>query len=91
MRCDWPPERPHRSVFATETLDECRVASVVRPAGDTGAVDGARTNFTGTVAVIGSRKRFEAVRGEGTLAGTRYTPLSEGADLFSEYAVDFWR
>ncbi len=57
----------------------------------TGTVDGARTNFTGTVAVIGGKKRFEAARGEGTLTGTRYTPLSEGADLVSEYTVDLRR
>jgi hypothetical protein len=57
----------------------------------TGTVDGARTNFTGTVAVIGGRKRFEAVRGDGKLTGTRYTPLSEGADLVSEYTVNLAR
>jgi hypothetical protein len=39
----------------------------------TGTVDGARTNFIGTVAVIGGRKRFEAVRGDGKLTGTRST------------------
>jgi hypothetical protein len=57
----------------------------------TGTVDGARTNFTGTVAVIGGRKRFEAVQGDGTLTGTRYTQLSEGADLVSEYTVNLRR
>ena len=56
-----------------------------------GTVDGARTNFRGTVAVIGGRKRFEAVQGDGKLTGTRYTPLSEGADLVSEYTVNLAR
>lgn len=57
----------------------------------TGTVDGARTNFAGTVAVMGGRKRFEAVQGDGMLTGTRYTPLSEGADLVSEYTVNLRR
>jgi hypothetical protein len=57
----------------------------------TGTADGARTNFTGTVAVIGGRRRFEAVRGDGTLTGVRYTPLSEGADLVSEYTLNLRR
>jgi hypothetical protein len=57
----------------------------------TAAVDGARTNFTGTVAVIGGRRRFDTVQGDGTLTGVRYTPLSEGADLVSEYIVNLRR
>ena len=57
----------------------------------TGTADGARTNFTGTNTVIGGRKRFEGVHGDGTLTGVRYTPLSEGADLVSEYSVNLWR
>jgi hypothetical protein len=57
----------------------------------TGTVDGARTNFTGTVVVVGGRKRFGAAQGDGTLTGTRYTPLSEGADLVSEYTVNLRR
>ncbi len=54
----------------------------------TGTVEGARTHFVGTLAVVGGKGRFEGATGEGTLSGTRYTPLSVGADLVSDYTVN---
>jgi hypothetical protein len=42
-----------------------------------GTVDGVGTNFTGTVAVIGGTKRFEAAQGDGSLTGTRHTQLRQ--------------
>jgi hypothetical protein len=53
-----------------------------------GTVDGAKTHFVGTLAVVGGKGRFEGAKGEGTLTGTRYTPLSVGADLVSDYTVN---
>jgi hypothetical protein len=52
-----------------------------------GTVKGGMTQFTGTLSVVGGKGRFEGARGDGTLTGTRYTPLSVGADLVSDYTV----
>jgi len=54
----------------------------------TGTVDGAKTKFVGTLTVLGGKWRFERAKGDGTLTGTRYTPLSVGADLVSDYTVN---
>ena len=54
----------------------------------TGTVEGARTKFVGTLSVVGGKGRFDGVSGDGTLTGTRYTPLDVGADLVSEYVVN---
>jgi hypothetical protein len=43
--------------------------------------------FVGTVTVLGGKGRFDGVAGDGTVTGTRYTPLSVGADLVSDYTV----
>jgi hypothetical protein len=53
----------------------------------TGTIDGTKTQFVGTVTVLGGKGRFEGARGDGTLTGARYTPLSVGADLVSDYTV----
>ena len=53
----------------------------------TGKVEGAKTKFVGTLAVVGGTERFAGAKGDGTLTGTRYTPLSVGADLVSDYIV----
>jgi hypothetical protein len=53
----------------------------------TGTIDGTKTLFVGTVTVVGGKGRFHGVRGDGTLTGTGYTPLSVGADLVSDYTV----
>jgi hypothetical protein len=53
----------------------------------TGTVDGQRTRFVGTLTVVGGTGRFEGAKGDGTLTGTRYTHLSVGADLVSDYTV----
>lgn len=57
----------------------------------TGTVDGEKTRFVGTLTVVGGKGRFEGATGEGTLTGTRYTPLSVGADLVSDYVVKLTR
>lgn len=57
----------------------------------TGTVDGTKTRFVGTLTVLGGKGRFEDAQGDGTLTGTRYTPLSVGADLVSDYTVNFKR
>ncbi len=54
----------------------------------TGTIDGAKTQFVGTLTVVGGKGRFEGATGDGTLTGTRYTPLSIGADLVSDYTVN---
>jgi hypothetical protein len=53
-----------------------------------GTVDGETTQFVGTLTVVGGKGRFEGATGDGTLTGTRYTPLSLGADLVSDYTVN---
>lgn len=57
----------------------------------TGTVDGTRTRFVGTLTVLGGKGRFDGAEGDGTLTGTRYTPLSVGADLVSDYTVSIRR
>ena len=54
----------------------------------TGTVDGAITRFVGTLPVVGGKGRFKDAKGDGTLTGTRYTPLSVGADLVSDYTIN---
>lgn len=54
----------------------------------TGTVEGTKTQFVGTLTVLGGKGRFEGAKGDGTLTGTRYTPLSVGADLVSDYTVN---
>jgi hypothetical protein len=51
-------------------------------------VDGALTRFVGALQVVGGKGRFATVKGDGTLTGTRYTPLSIGADLVSDYTIN---
>ena len=51
-------------------------------------VDGTRTKFVGTLMVLGGKGRFAGAKGDGTLTGTRLTPLSVGADLVSDYTVN---
>jgi hypothetical protein len=53
-----------------------------------GTVDGTRTKFAGTLTVLGGKGRFAGAKGDGTLTGTRLTPLSVGADLISDYTVN---
>jgi hypothetical protein len=53
----------------------------------TGSPDGAVTRFVGTLTVVGGKGRFAGAGGDGTLTGTRYTPLSLGADLVSDYVI----
>ncbi len=53
-----------------------------------GTVDGVKTHFVGTLTVLGGKGRFEGAEGDGTLIGTRHTPLSIGADLVSDYTVN---
>lgn len=57
----------------------------------TGTIDGEKTRSIGTLTVVGGKGRFEGATGEGTLTGTRYTPLSVGADLVSDYIVNLTR
>jgi len=54
----------------------------------TGTVDGGKTCFVGTLTVVGGKGRFEGAKGDGTLTATRFTPLSVGADLVSDYTVN---
>ena len=54
----------------------------------TATVEGAKTHFVGKLAVVGGKGRFEGATGDGTLTGTRYTSLSVGADLVSDYTVN---
>jgi len=51
-------------------------------------VDGAVTRFVGGLQVVGGKGRFATVKGDGALTGTRYTPLSIGADLVSDYTIN---
>ena len=53
----------------------------------TAAVEGDKTRFVGTLTVLGGEGRFANAAGEGSLTGTRYTPLSLGADLVSDYTI----
>jgi hypothetical protein len=57
-------------------------------AAGTAAVDGTKTQFVGTVSVVGGKGRFEGAKGEGTITGTRFNPLAVGADLVSDYTIN---
>jgi hypothetical protein len=54
----------------------------------TAKVEGSKTRFTGTLIVVGGKGRFANAKGDGTLTGTRYTPIAVGADLVSDYAIN---
>jgi hypothetical protein len=54
----------------------------------TATAEGTKTRFAGNVAVLGGKGRFNGAKGGGTLTGTRYTPLSVGADLVSDYTIN---
>lgn len=54
----------------------------------TGTLDGTKARFVGTLIVLGGKGRFTGAKGDGMLTGTRYTPLSVGADLVSDYTVN---
>ena len=53
-----------------------------------GTVEGAVARFVRTLQVVGGKGRFATVKGDGTPTGTRYTPLSVGADLVSDYTIN---
>jgi hypothetical protein len=46
-----------------------------------------RSTAARVVSLVGGKGRFATVKGDGTLTGTRYTPLSIGADLVSDYTI----
>jgi hypothetical protein len=54
----------------------------------TAAVDGTKTLFNGTVAVLGGKGRFEGAKGDGTLTGARLTPVTVGADLYNDITIN---
>jgi hypothetical protein len=54
----------------------------------TAKVDGSTTRFVGTLTVTGGKGRFAGAKGDGTLTGTRYTPIAVGADLVSDYTIN---
>jgi hypothetical protein len=57
-------------------------------AAGTATVDGAKTQFVGTVTVLGGKGRFDGAKGDGTLTGTRFTPLAAGAELFNDLVIN---
>jgi len=73
------------TLYPVLTFDDGSVLCL--KASGTGTVDGKKTQFTGSLTVLGGKGRFKDARGDGTLTGTRYTPLSVGADLVSDYVV----
>jgi hypothetical protein len=54
----------------------------------TATVDGATSLFKGTVKVLGGKGKFEGAKGDGTVTGARYTPVSVGADLYNDIAIN---
>ena len=54
----------------------------------TAKVEGNKTRFVGTLTVVGGKGRFADAKGDGSLNGTRYTPLAVGADLVSDYTIN---
>jgi hypothetical protein len=74
------------TLYPILTLDDGSVLSL-KSVG-TGTVDGTKTQFVGTLTVVGGKGRFDGAKGDGTLTGTRHTPLAVGADLVSDYTVN---
>ena len=57
-------------------------------AAGTATIDGAKTQFVGTVTVLEGKGRFDGAKGDGTLTGTRFTPLAAGAELFNDIVIN---
>lgn len=70
-------------IFSFDDGSELWVKSV-----GTARIEGSKTKFVGTLTVMGGKGRFAGAKGDGTLTGTRYTPLSIGADLVSDYTIN---
>jgi hypothetical protein len=54
----------------------------------TTTAEGTISRVKGTVSVIGGKGRFEGAKGEGTVNGTRLTPLATGADLYLDLVIN---
>jgi hypothetical protein len=50
--------------------------------------EGTISRVKGTVSVIGGKGRFEGAKGDGTVNGTRLTPLAAGADLYLDLVIN---
>jgi hypothetical protein len=51
-------------------------------------VEGTTTLLKGTIIVLGGKGRFEGVKGDGTVSGTRLTPLAAGAELYNDIVIN---
>jgi hypothetical protein len=54
----------------------------------TTTAEGTISLVKGTVSVIGGEGRFEGAKGDGTVTGTRLTPLVAGADLYLDLVIN---
>jgi hypothetical protein len=53
----------------------------------TATVQGTRTIFRGTIAVLGGKGRFAGAKGDGGFNGARVVPFAAGADLFLDQMI----
>lgn len=54
----------------------------------TTTAEGTISRVKGTVSVLGGKGRFENAKGDGTVNGTRLTPLVAGADLYLDLVIN---
>jgi hypothetical protein len=52
------------------------------------AVRGTKTNFTGTITIVGGRGRFERAKGDGSITGERLQTLAAGAELYVDVTLN---
>jgi hypothetical protein len=52
------------------------------------SVEGTTTQLKGTITVLSGKGRFEGAKGDGTVSGTRLTPLAAGAELYNDIVIN---
>lgn len=50
--------------------------------------EGTKTLINGTLSVIGGKGQFDGAKGDGMVIGARLTPLSVGADLYTDVTIN---
>ena len=51
-------------------------------------VEGAKSQFQGTLTVLGGKGRYEEAKGDGSVTGARIVPLATGADLYNDLVIN---
>jgi hypothetical protein len=52
------------------------------------AVQGTKTNLSGTITIVGGKGRFEGAKGDGSMAGARLQTLAAGAEIYVDVTLN---